>query len=67
MISGITLRADVNAALREAFLDHGRDVHEGLHHDAGDPFGKEPAKPLLLPDRDIGIWLIHVAAATPGR
>jgi len=27
---------------------------------------RSSAKPLLLPERDIGIWLIHVAALTPG-
>ncbi|MBT2555489.1 hypothetical protein [Arthrobacter sp. ISL-5] len=48
MIAGVTLRAHMNAALREPFLDHGRDVHEGLDHDSGDPFGEEPTQPLLL-------------------
>jgi len=49
MIAGVALRTHVYAALRESFLDHGGDVHEGLDHDAGDPFGKEPTETLLLP------------------
>lgn len=48
MITGVTLRAHMDAALRETFLDHGGNIHEGLHHDPRDPFAQEPAQPLLL-------------------
>ena len=48
MAAGVTFGSHMDAALGEPFLDHGRDIHEGLHHYAGDAFGEKPAQLLLL-------------------
>lgn len=48
MIARVTLGSHMDAALRESFLDHGRNVHEWLDHAPGDAFRDQPAQLLLL-------------------